>query len=121
MTTESIMIALSALMSPIIAIWISETFIRRRNLIDNQKKEILYSLMANRYKVETPEFLRAFNSIIMFWGSEDNIKGLVFKFRNASSSEKTPILVDIIYQLCIIEKIIYLSREDILSVFRDAT
>ncbi|MCJ7804986.1 hypothetical protein MUP35_04635 [Patescibacteria group bacterium] len=117
MTTESIIIALSALLSPLIAILISETFIRKRNLVDNQKKEILYSLMANRYKADTPEFLRAFNSIIVFWGNGDNIKKLVFQFKNATSDEKTPTLVEIIYQLCIIERIKGLSREDILSVF----
>lgn len=124
MTTESIIVlivtASSTLLSPLIAIWISETFIRKRNLKDSQKKDILNNLMANRYKVNTAEFLRAFNSIMMYWGKEDNIKKLVFEYKNASDSEKTPILVEIIYQLCIVEKIKGLSREDILSVFKES-
>jgi hypothetical protein len=86
-------------------------------LVDNQKREVLYDLIANRYKLNTPEFLRAINSVVMLWGDEDKIKKLIFKFRTASVPEKSPALVEIIYQLCKMEKIKSLSREGILNIF----
>ncbi|KKR31500.1 MAG: hypothetical protein UT63_C0068G0010 [Candidatus Gottesmanbacteria bacterium GW2011_GWC2_39_8] len=108
---------ISTIVSPLFAIWISEKYIRRRNLEDAQRKQVLNDLIANRYKVDTDEFLRAFNSVIMYWGKEDIIKKLVFEYRTSSPEKKTPILTEIIYNLCILEKITHLSREDILNIF----
>ena len=120
MTQEQLSIlisTISTIVSPIFALWISETYIRRRNLEDTNRKQVLADLIGNRYKVESPEFMRAFNSIIMYWGKSDTIKKLVFEFRTATLERKTPVLIEIIYQLCLEEGISYLSREDIFNVF----
>jgi hypothetical protein len=85
---------------------------------DTRRKEVLGALIENRYDVTSDEFKRAFNAIAMYWGNEDVIKKLVFEFKNSGSEGKTQILTEIIYQLCILEGISHLSREDILNVFK---
>lgn len=122
MTDESlfrlIISILATLASPLVAIWVSETYIRRKNWNDTQRKNILGDLIANRYKVNSDQFLQAFNSIILYWGRDDCIKKLVFEFRNAPQDKKSLILTEIIFKICNSEGINYLSREDILNVFQ---
>ena len=124
METQTIINIIAIIFSPIIAVVIGE-ILRKRNFEKQKRLEIIHDLMAYRDKVNSPEFLRALNSLKLFF-KDKKLRELLdklyssFKERDKGKGipgESESLITTIIKKVCELEKFKHLSNDDIDNLF----
>ncbi len=126
MTISDIIAIIAIIFSPIIAVVIGE-LLRKRNFEKQKRLDILYDLIAYRDKVESVEFLRALNSLKLFFSKENELKRLVNDLyktthkrdRGEVNAEVVDnLLVKIIKYVCDLEGFRNIAEEEIKKLFK---
>jgi len=126
MTISDIITINAIIFSPIIAVAIGE-LLRKRNFEKQKRLEILHDLIAYRDKVESNEFLRALNSLKLFFYKDDELKKLLNDlYETAHKRDQGEInsialdslLVKIIKRVCDLGGFGNITEEDIKKLFK---
>lgn len=108
-------------LSPIIAILVSELWLRKKIEKELIKRNVLHDLVRYRGQAtgksqQKPlEFSQTLNLVLLYWGNNDEIKKIIYQLRQGPA--KAELIVEVIYKICVMEGINYLSREDIENAF----
>lgn len=121
-TTPEIVVILA---SPAVAVAVGE-LLRKRNFEKEKRLEVLYDLVAYRDKLESIEFLRALNSLKLFFKDKelkDLLYGLRESFRKINKREAQPkeanqLIIKIIRRVCALEGFKRINEEDIEHLFK---
>lgn len=113
------------LISPAVAVVIGE-LLRKRNFKKQKRLEILNDLIAYSDKPESIEFLRALNSLKLFF-KDEKLKNLLNELRTAfqkrdkeviDSDVANQLIVKIIKKVCDLERFKNITEEDIKNLFK---
>ena len=126
MTISDVIAIIAIISSPTIAVVIGE-LLRKRNFEKQKRLEILYDLVAYRDRVESEEFLRALNSLKLFFSKDNECKNLVNDLHEAfierDQGKINPevvnnLLVKIIKRTCDLEGFKNITEEEIKRLFK---
>lgn len=119
-TIDGILAGIATLSAPIVALWIAERVIRKRNRLDDARDLLISKLVAHRGDTGSSEFLEAFNSISLYFGKNKEVRDLISDFRKAADRNlpRDEILTKLLHKLCHLQGYKHITEEDIFNLFQ---